>query len=223
MKKLIILILLLFSLPAYSQLESFIPEDFRLKDEYQEVVETGLSDIMMYSNAKEWIAKTFRDYKAVIQFEDETTKKLIIKGICYGDTSDREALSFTMTIDCKDKKFRYSISNISITGNIRGEIWNEEKNYHYEYFNNSKSKIAEAQESIDNLNKRKEPLLNRKLNKKEKEELYKIRLDISQSLDDIKYFSNQCDNHSIFQRKDSEAIHSLILSLKNAMKINNVF
>lgn len=233
MKKLLILFLLLFSLPAYSQLDSFIPEDFRLHDEYQDVVETGLSDILMYSNAKEWIAKTFGDYKAVIQFEEETTKKLIIKGRSFidysrylGDGRDtyfKEDIGFTITIECRDKKFRYTISNIIIISDIDGEISENENNYHHVYFNNNYSDLNDSKEALKNLENRIDPLLNRKLNKKEKEDLYNLRLSFSQTLDYIKYTTYKCDTHVAFQKKDNEAVNSLILSLKKAMTANNNF
>ena len=33
-----------------------------------------------FSNAKEWIAKTYGDYQSVLQFEDDKNYKIIIKG-----------------------------------------------------------------------------------------------------------------------------------------------
>ena len=38
--------------------------------EFSEVIETTLKKNVLHSNAKEWVAKTFGDYKSVLQFED---------------------------------------------------------------------------------------------------------------------------------------------------------
>lgn len=78
-------------------------------------------------NAKSWVAKTFGDYKSVIQFEDNENYKLIIKGkillppihniyeepITWEQHSDRD-ISFIMTIDSRDEKYRVIIEEITL-------------------------------------------------------------------------------------------------------------
>src|SRR5665648_140097 len=47
---------------------------------YEEVVNCDLKKAALFSNAQKWIAKSFGDYKKVIQFEDIENGKLIFKG-----------------------------------------------------------------------------------------------------------------------------------------------
>lgn len=77
-----------------------------------------------YSNAKGWIAKTFGDYKSVLQYEDPDNSRIVIKGfsalkdIVYFEDKRRitenPELSFTLTIDCKDDKYRLRIENMIV-------------------------------------------------------------------------------------------------------------
>lgn len=78
------------------------------------------------SNAKEWVAKTYGDYKAVLQLEDEANCKLIIKGINKLPSEQsieakgaieiirHPQLRYTLTIDCKDDKYRIKLENIRV-------------------------------------------------------------------------------------------------------------
>lgn len=80
----------------------------------------------MFSNAKVWISKNFNDYKAVIQLEDSEKTKIIIKGIiptfrihdvgASAFTDYFVNIHFTLTIDCRDNKFRLKFENISVKG-----------------------------------------------------------------------------------------------------------
>jgi hypothetical protein len=94
---------------------------------YNDVIKCdSLNKDEIYLNAKTWIAKTFGDYKAVIQFEDDVNEKLIVKGVSLGHRQDAnmklaalgiilgnyEKISYTITIECKDNRFRYTIDNI---------------------------------------------------------------------------------------------------------------
>lgn len=100
-------------------------QDFPLNNdgevEFTEVVEVGLSKDKLHANAKEWIAKTFGDYKKVIQFEDNENCKLIIKGISNishfavaPGMATRENVSYIITIESKDNKYRYKINDILV-------------------------------------------------------------------------------------------------------------
>jgi|GEM_PF-1601540 len=79
-------------------------------------------------NAKSWVAKTFGDYKSVVQFEDDENYKLIMKGkiplvpiheesdlngVPYVLHSDRD-ISFIITIDSRDDKYRVSIEDMTL-------------------------------------------------------------------------------------------------------------
>lgn len=77
-------------------------------------------------NAKTWIAKTFGDYKSVIQFEDDNNYKLILKGHhdlpdevidisqLYSKINVYYTLNYTITIDSKDDRYRILFDNVSV-------------------------------------------------------------------------------------------------------------
>lgn len=95
-----------------------------LKDlEIEKVISLPLSKSKLYTNAQEWISNTFKDYKKVIQLESPEEGKLILKG--HSDLSYKamdedlhgfsyETISYTITIDCKDNKYRYKIANLDL-------------------------------------------------------------------------------------------------------------
>jgi hypothetical protein len=72
-------------------------------------------------NAKTWIAKTYGDYKAVLQYEDAESHRIIIKGRApisvsvSGDASGTYTASFTTTFDFKDDRFRIKYEDIRLT------------------------------------------------------------------------------------------------------------
>lgn len=72
-------------------------------------------------NAKTWIAKTYGDYKAVVQYEDAESHRIIIKGRApisvsvSGDASGTYTASFTTTFDFKDDRFRIKYEDIRLT------------------------------------------------------------------------------------------------------------
>ena len=49
--------------------------------ELSEVITNDISGEMQYSNAQEWIAKSFGDYKKVIQFENKETYLEVLSDI----------------------------------------------------------------------------------------------------------------------------------------------
>lgn len=93
------------------------------KNQISEVLESTLNSNQIYANAKEWVAKTFGDYKSVLQFEDNENKKIIIKGkstiynilLSGSYISDKSHMNYVITIEAKDKKFRYLIEDILFT------------------------------------------------------------------------------------------------------------
>jgi len=120
MKKLVTAIFILFACNiSYSQ---DFPTNSNGEIEFSEVVEVSLPQNLLFANAKEWVAKTFGDYKSVIQFEDNNDCKLIIKGISdinysvnIAGFSQVRQVNYTLTIECKTEKYRFKISNITET------------------------------------------------------------------------------------------------------------
>jgi len=74
----------------------------------------------MFGNSKKWIAKNYRDYKRVINLEDESTGIIIYKGIsAIGGDPISYKFSYTVEITVKDNKARlrlYDIFNLTYAG-----------------------------------------------------------------------------------------------------------
>jgi len=96
-----------------------------------------------FSNAKMWIAKTFGDYKSVLQYEDPENNKIIIKGSSKMEdvtnvidrvvVKEKPNLLFLLTIDCRDDKYRLKFENMEV--DIEAEVGNisASKTIHYKY------------------------------------------------------------------------------------------
>lgn len=108
---------------CFSQ-EKVFPKNANGEYEFSEVIETDLSKSILYSNAISWAMNLYGNYKDVVQYESENDGKLVING--FGgyvgkitnekgnENTVREEYSYTISIDCKDKKYRYIINNIKI-------------------------------------------------------------------------------------------------------------
>lgn len=124
MKKIILLVALAaISAITFAQVEQ---KDLVFENNsYSQVFETTVTPATQYLNAKQWIAKTFGSYKAVVQFEDENAHKIILKGKVIepydGEVTettwfqDKVTYSFTMTIDIKNGKYRVKIEDVRAT------------------------------------------------------------------------------------------------------------
>lgn len=123
MKKLFLFVALVsISAISFGQLEQ---KDLVFENNsFSRVFETKVSPATQYLNAKQWIAKTFGSYKAVVQFEDENAHKIILKGTIVvskdGEINetlkkwfqDKVTYSFTMTIDIKEGRYRVKIEDV---------------------------------------------------------------------------------------------------------------
>lgn len=213
MKIVIIVIIACFaSNTIYSQ---NFPKNDNGDIEFTEVVETLLNKDILYANSKEWVAKAFGDYKSVLQFEDNENCKLIIKGIsdvAYAslmtETATKEKVSYTITIESKDGKYRYKIDNILVkpttlaiyTGWTPGEPFSPMVH---------KQNIENLNKSVNNLH----AIATSGMKKKALNEHNEIISDLEKRIsDELTFFS-----------KEYEAIVGIINSLKNAMQTNNNF
>lgn len=88
---------------------------------YSEVVETpGVSKNELYVRANTWFTRTFKSAKSVLELQDKEAGKLIGKGLLpviikvpiLGAT-DAGTVATTITILCKDGKYKYVIDNLS--------------------------------------------------------------------------------------------------------------
>lgn len=89
---------------------------------YQEVIEAkGVSAENLYNSARLWFLENFKYSKEVIQYESKETG--IVSGNGNTDfgissimnTYVENTLFFTITIEVKEEKFRYKITDLSVT------------------------------------------------------------------------------------------------------------
>ena len=190
------------------------PENTNGNIEFSEVIKTTLEKSVLHANAKEWIAKTFGDYKSVLQFEDNENCKLIIKGLSNIEhvsgipgMSTKENISYTMTIESKDGKYRYIIDNVLVnqTMNILGS------SVHPKPFSpiDHKQNINKYNKAIADLKLIDETTLKKKAQKEHQEK--------------IAYLQRSLNDESICYQQEYEAITGIINTLKEAMQTNDDF
>lgn len=97
-------------------------EDIPLESQVSKVFYSDNDISTKMSNAKTWIAKTFGDYKSVLQFEDNDKNRIIIKGVSDFDShynfntggKSQQYINYTITFDFKEDKFRIQFDDITI-------------------------------------------------------------------------------------------------------------
>jgi hypothetical protein len=88
---------------------------------YSEVVETpGVNKNELYVRANTWFTRTFKSAKSVLELQDKEAGKLIGKGLLsvmvkvpIVGATDAGTVATTITILCKDGKYKYVIDNLS--------------------------------------------------------------------------------------------------------------
>jgi Domain of unknown function (DUF4468) with TBP-like fold len=82
---------------------------------YSYVDSTSLNKIKLYKSVRVWIAKEFDDANKTIKMDDKDLSKIICKGTIpiegrkpalAAASIDDEYVSFTLTVDIKDRKYR---------------------------------------------------------------------------------------------------------------------
>lgn len=124
MKKILILTMLLMSGVCFGQKEEIIlPMDSaRGSVAYTQVIKIdSVNAAQLYAKAKIWIADEFRSAKDVIQFDDKELHTVIVKGVdqfyikgLVGNNEPAGWINFSMKIECKDEKYKYTISDFVI-------------------------------------------------------------------------------------------------------------
>lgn len=124
MKKSIYLLLTLFFAFAnlYSQdTKIYIPKNANNFAEYTEVIEIpNMTKAKLFISSLEWFNKTYNSGKAVIQTSDKDGGMIIgnanSKNVIYnnmGIRKDGGYFSYTISVYCKDNKYKYVIDNIT--------------------------------------------------------------------------------------------------------------
>ncbi len=105
----------------------------------QEVFKTDKPQDELYDVSMEWMAKTFRSAKAVIEYQDKEVGKIIGKGVFpnipYGFTF--ADVHFTPTVETKDNKARLTVDSIF---------------FRYRIGTNYQESSAEVQQQMDLVN-----------------------------------------------------------------------
>lgn len=181
MKRILFLDLaLLFVIAVYSQ-NYEIPKNADGEYEFSEVVESNLSKGTLFANATSWAMKFYEEdgYKNVVQLESELEGRLVIKdydvvidGYEVKNKSNfrTEKVYYTLTIDCKDNKYRYVIDEIKIKSPssqfsmIGVDLeWDVNRENHLETISNLKRDKEMLESQIQNVKGRKLSKLQKQL------------------------------------------------------------
>lgn len=134
MRKTLLLLFLIISTNAFTQtLDKYDLINEKFSDcSYSKIYNDSTPKSIKFSNTKEWIAKTFGDYKSVLQYEDAENCKIIIKGISAlrdiisydGKTRiiEKPDLLFTLIVECKDDKYRLKFENMTVNDIKQKEV-----------------------------------------------------------------------------------------------------
>lgn len=204
---------IIFMHTSYSYAQTF-PVNSNEEIEFSEVVEVPLPKEKLHSNAKEWVALTFGDYKRVIQFEDNENCKLIIKGVSVIDylagipgMTTSENIGFTITLESKDNRFRYKINDIVVNQEVKifGSIVRPKPFCPTKHINSIESYSLE-------------------LDKLESTDITKIKNKaLKEHQDKIADYHRRINEEKIFYQKEFDAILNIIESLKISMNVNDDF
>jgi hypothetical protein len=86
---------------------------------FEKVITSEIDKSEMFKNAKKWVALNYRDYKSVVNVEDEANGILIYKGISAINDGMSHRFSYTVEMTIKNRKARlrlYDIYNLTYAG-----------------------------------------------------------------------------------------------------------
>lgn len=91
---------------------------------YMDVIEvSGMSQENIYINLKSWIAHTYNSYQDVVQFDDKDNHKIMLNSrfTVYnkmkGLRNDYGDMKYSLTLEARDGRFRYTITDFIHNGN----------------------------------------------------------------------------------------------------------
>lgn len=196
-----------------------------LVTDVSKVVDSQFSKSQLYSNARKWVLSTYADYKSVIQNESPEEGQIALKGREDLKTKKMdeanagftyETITYTIVIDCKDKKYRYKISDIRIESkhwilSSDREISKEiSPSYHITDIHACKSIIEDYKTKIDII--RSEPKISKKGEKQISEYNRLIALE-----------ENDIETSISFCREEYGFIQKLSNSIEIGMRLNDSF
>ena len=207
-----------WSITAHSQDFTF-PKNGDGEYEFSEIVEIEASKATLFANATSWAMSYYEEegYKNVIQFESETDGRIIIKNvdavlnrrdIKMGKVHfESENIYYTLTIDCKDNKYRFIINDIKIKTLSYSPVFGNDMEWDMTHEKHLE-KIDQYKQELENLKKQAETLKGGKKTKTQKQ------IDELKEKEEGEKEMYQ-DEYNIFER--------LIKSLKKKMLTNSDF
>ncbi len=125
MKYLFVILLLSSSCYAWEPVKLPIDSTTHLVTYTSVITVDSIKQKELYSNAKMWIGSSFKNANNVIQLDDRDNGQIIVKGCCevyinmLGATYSEGLMFFTLTIKCKDGRYKYIFTNFTHKGNPR--------------------------------------------------------------------------------------------------------
>ncbi|MEA5260641.1 DUF4468 domain-containing protein [Arcicella aquatica] len=197
-KTLIIALSLLISTYTFCQ----TPSSF----DREEVVEVKNTKAKLYANAQTWLTKYYGDYKPFVKFEDKEQGKLVINGISLLLIDYHPDYKYVVTIDVKENKYRYSITNVELG---LGPNKTAYTSYYYFGANSELTKYNSIKQQIDSLSASTTTNLSKRELKKHEDLLNK----------DKEKYKTQAE----IVNRINFSLDELISLLKTAMKSNDDF
>lgn len=117
---------------------------------YEEVIDApGISSEQLYQNAKIWFLDTFRSSKEVITFEDPEIGIVSGNGLFniysqFMNQTIERTVYFSVRIEVKENRFRYSISDLRV-GSAISEPYPVEKQFHPDFLFKKNGKPVESE------------------------------------------------------------------------------
>lgn len=168
-----------------------------------EVVTSTLKKDVLFGNAQTWITKSFGDYKSVIQFEDKSSGKIIVKGNAELDIRSSPEFKFLIEINIKDEKYKIDVTDIEIcSGLYRCEN---------QYYTDDRLLVI-----IENVKREHQSNISIDTLKMSKKELKKYHIDFISSKENVEHYL-------FIKSKITSILNSSINSLKEAMKKDSDF
>ncbi len=115
---------------------SFVKDNFPVSEEkifYQEVisVDSTVSADKLYLETKKWLTKVFESSEKVIELDDHQSSTIVIKGFVekgHNGFVKNPKNWFTLTVECKQGRFRYTLTDILYEFSVTLEGYSNE--YH---------------------------------------------------------------------------------------------
>lgn len=234
MKRFVSLVLMFSSLIAMAQIKESDVVIEKGMDSFSYVFTNTNAAKLNHSNAKQWVAKTFGDYKSVLQYEDDENYKIIIKGqskLPLEDNSSVSAtsvtmdisgynLTYTITIDSKDERFRAKMEDIQVIRDHRTSHTNEKSTLSLDEYLAQSGSLDSGYTKMANEVEELEGMDTSKMKKKELNE-HQRKLRVAKevlSMIEKRQASNQKREPAV-----KDVIYTLFASLEKAAAVNDDF